>query len=182
MSQEKKGLAAHLVAILVTEACAALFDDVLFPLAMAHFGATNGGLGMGALAFITNYLLVLWYRRTDSDWYGFEEARKIEAKEKVQKSFLARFIRGRMPTFVLLSIKDPFLGFAFFNGRENTKTTLSLRDWTVFITANVIGIGFWILLLTFVSEAAGGWVLNVIGAIGVLIVIRKLYQGRATTK
>jgi hypothetical protein len=175
----KKQLATSFVAIVATEVFSGAFDDVFMPLMIGLFGPLYGGGSTAILAFLVNYLLVLWYRRTEYDWYGFEAERKLEIGEKMNKGILRRFTESRVLTFVMLSVWDPFLGFVYFEGRKENGTKLDVRDWMMFVLANLIGIFTWMIILVVMSEKMGTWVMFIVAFLGVLRIFKKLYDRRA---
>jgi hypothetical protein len=172
-----KGLGAHFAAVLATEAFSSLVDDVLFPFAIARFGFATGGIGVATFAILTNYLLVFWYRRTERDWYGFEKVRLHELKEAEENGpFMRRAKNSRIRTFVFLSIKDPFLGFTYLEGRKIHGMKFDSKDWSVFFLANVIGISFWLVLLGSTAQWIGNWAVYIFGLYGILTVFRKILK------
>ena len=119
----------------------------------------------------------MWYRRTQHDWFGFEAAQKEVLAEKMSEGVLAgKIARNRIVAFILLSVKDPFLAFAYYQGRSGGRRSFNGVDWLIFFISNAIGILFWILLLALVSEAVGTWVLYGIGLVGLLFVFWNLIK------
>jgi hypothetical protein len=191
---------AILIAIIGTELFSGLYDDILYPLAIKTLGPLYGGGGMSVFALIINWLFVMWYRRTEYDWYGFEETRLLEAEEALKEGLAKKTSKSRKLTFIILSIGDPFLGFAYYEGRKQGMK-MSKRDWGIFFLANAIGIGFWLGILLGVSglaslilggrtimghvldaEVVTGWVMNLFLAIGVLRVIQIVYKSHRRRK
>lgn len=127
------------------------FDFLLYPFVIYLLGAIRGGAVMIALALLLNYSLVLFYSRTESDWLGLEWLRL--QKDTEAQNFLGRVLRfalkrGDWLAFLLLSRQDPFKAFVFKRGRVSLENGFSRKDWQVFITANLIGNLFWILVVS----------------------------------
>lgn len=189
-------IATILVAVVGTEVFSSTYDDILYPIAIKKFGALYGGVGISILAVIINFLLVVWYRRTSHDWYGFENDRLIEAEEALKEG-VAKRSKSRLINFIVLSVNDPFLGFAYIEGRKQSPS-MNKRDWTMFALANAIGIGFWLFFLVglpaFISSAVNwyfgagtldpdlisNWLLNIVLAWGIYVVLRIVFKTRRT--
>jgi len=116
-----------------------MYDYLLYPFTIGIFGAFAGGTIMTIASLIINYALVLLYRKTKEDWFGFEALRLKRAEEGGESKLLRFFLRfGYYPAFVGLSVYDPFLAFVYIQGRENPSHTFTIQDWKVFIVSNLI--------------------------------------------
>jgi hypothetical protein len=169
-----------LVAVVATEAFAGLYDDVLFPFAISGFGPLYGGVSASVVAVIINFLMITWYRRTETDWFGFEAERESELQETMKSDLIRRLGWNKAFTFIILSYKDPTLAFLYSEGRRNR--TFDARDWAVFVLANAIGVSIWLSVLTLVSERVGDWLLNVMGVVGLILFLRIVLKRRVTSR
>ena len=180
-----KRLYASVVAIIGTELFSSFYDDLLYPLAIIYFGPITGGGVVSVLALVINFLLIIWYRKTDTDWYAFELTRSENSS-----ALSSGFRRSRAWNFVLLALVDPFLAFAYYEGRKS-RIAFDKRDWFVFLMANILGIGSWLFLLV-VVYASGGLIsenfahmvmygLMAYGLIRILLGVRRAH-GRTTAK
>lgn len=123
------------------------FDYLLYPIVIGFLGSVRGGVIMTILAIVLNYIMVIIYNRTKTDWLGLEWLR-LKRDEK-SDSFLGRVIRaGWWPAFVLLSWEDPFKAFVFVRGRMPAGSRFKTTDWLWFFGANFVGNLIWILMLS----------------------------------
>jgi len=180
------GLVASLVAVAGTEAFSGFYDNLLYPISIAKFGPLYGGVSVSVAAIIINFLMVVWYRRTKTDWYSFEAVREEELKEMGEGKSKSR--KGKWITFITLSVQDPFLAFVFMEGRKGT-ISMDFRDWMVFALANAIGIGIWLFLLVLVfatgglvSERVAEWSMYALGGYGLCRIIWGLYKHKIAKK
>lgn len=185
-------VATKLVAVVGTEVFSSTYDDILYPIAIKKFGPIYGGVGISILAVIINFLLVVWYRRTKHDWYGFEKDRLIEAEEALSQG-VAKRSRNRWVNFIVLSVNDPFLGFAYIEGRKESPS-MNKQDWIMFGIANAIGIGFWLFFLiglpvlisgvvnwyfgemTLDPDTLSNWLLNIVLVWGIYVVLKIVFK------
>lgn len=107
-----------------------------------------GTIVWSAAGLILNYGCVVWYKRTETDYFGFEWLRMQETIES--KSWKGRAIRfclknSRFLAFGVLSLfSDPIYGFIYQRGRQSGPR-FTAHDWYWFALANVIGMLPWIL-------------------------------------
>lgn len=135
---------------LTVEAINQSFDWILFPLVIGFFGPIKGGAVMFVIALTLNFSLILVYNKTKSDWFGFEWLRNKEAETETRTSKIVRVALrfGRWPGFVLLSWEDPFKAFVFIRGRSSAENGFDRTDWIVFLSANLIGVLIWIIMVS----------------------------------
>lgn len=148
----------HVVNWLVTYG----FDYGLYPFVIWKLGPFFGG-GIMALASLVVCLLCLWfYDKSKRDWLGIEAVKDLKdpGEFKGLRKLLARVLRmGEIPAFLALSIyTDPFITTAYM--RKGAFTSMTSRDWGIFLGSWVIGNGEWILVLSggiwLVREVMGG--------------------------
>lgn len=126
------------------------FDYVLSPVLIALFGPMRGGAAFFVTAFLANYLIVLWYKRTESDWFGLEWLRLQESTHSATRTGKAlRYVlrRARPLAYIAVCIYDPAYGFIYARGRRDG-SQFSKTDWFWFVTSNFIGILVWIGLVS----------------------------------
>lgn len=135
-------------AVLLLEAFDWVFTFVFIPGMNIIFGLWWGGAISFATAFLLNYVLVLLYKRTKTDWFGMETARAYAALEATGwRGKLVRwgYHRSKYLAFPLICMAwDPLPGFAFIHGRTDG-SRFSLRDWGWFLLANIFGVIPWVL-------------------------------------
>ncbi|HEY4528510.1 MAG TPA: hypothetical protein VJJ48_01645 [Candidatus Paceibacterota bacterium] len=123
------------------------FDYLMYPAMIGFLGPVKGGAIMTALALGLNYILVLVYNKTKTDWFGFEWLRLQEDKQS--NSFAGKVLRtGRWPAFIFLSWEDPFKAFVFVRGRLPAGSRFTATDWKWFFGTNLIGNLVWILMVS----------------------------------
>lgn len=107
-----------------------------------------GMIVWSAAGLVLNYGCVAWYKRAETDYFGFEWLRMQETVES--KSWQGGTIRfflknSRFLAFGVLSLfLDPIYGFIYQRGRQSGSRFTAL-DWYWFTLANVIGMLPWIL-------------------------------------
>ena len=79
------------------------FDFIMYPLVIGFLGPWKGGAIMTILALVMNYGLVVFYNKTNRDWFGFEWLRL--QKQEEAKSGSGRILRhilhfGHWPAYV----------------------------------------------------------------------------------
>lgn len=113
-----------------------------------HNDPILGTIIWSAAGVALNYACVVWYKRSEVDYFGFEWLRMQESVES--KSWMGETIRfllknSRFLAFgVLCLFLDPIYGFIYHRGRQSG-TRFTVRDWYWFILANIIGMVPWIL-------------------------------------
>lgn len=134
-----------------------LFDYFFTGWAIWHFGSLFGSAIIIVLALVFNYLIILWYRRTTSDWFGMEWLRAQEAVHsdtwsgKMIRSLLRK---SRLLAFAAISaFLDPIYAFIYQRGRT-TGTRFTPGDWWWFGLANVLGILPWVVSISAIVETA----------------------------
>ncbi|MFZ2484386.1 MAG: hypothetical protein WAX80_02670 [Minisyncoccia bacterium] len=146
-----KKLGALGAVVTVIEGSNQLFDYVLYPTVILWLGTIKGGIAMTVLALVMNYIIVVWYNRTQHDWFGLEWLRLQETIEA--QTFFGKILRkllyiGRWPAYIGISIYDPAYGFIFLRGRKSEGINLNRADWFWFIVSNLIGNLVWILIIS----------------------------------
>ena len=127
------------------------FDFIMYPLVIGLMGPLRGGIIMTILALALNYGMVIAYRKTDKDWFGFEwlELRREEEGKAFWGKFLKSLLKiGYWPAFIFLCWEDPFKAFVYVRGRKSVGSKFSKLDWTWFFLANLIGNLIWIILVS----------------------------------
>jgi len=138
------------------------FDYLLYPFVIWQLGPFVGG-GIMALASLIICLLTLWfYDWSKRDWLGIEAIKGLRepGETKGLRKLFARALQaGDLPAFFALSIyTDPFITTAYM--RRGAFTSMTRRDWSIFLGSLIIGNGEWILVLSggiWVVRAAMGW-------------------------
>ena len=126
------------------------FDYILSPVLILLLGKLKGGAIFFVLAFLTNYLVIVWYKRTTTDWFGLEWLRLQEAtgSKGLGGRIIKRVLRLARPlAYIGLCIYDPIYGFIYMRGRQSGSRFNSL-DWAWFVLSNLIGILIWIGLVS----------------------------------
>ena len=133
------------------------FDYPFTGWAIWQFGAVIGGLIIIALAPLLNYFLVLWYRRTTTDWFGLEWLRAQEAVQSDTwsgKTIRSLLRKSRLLAFAAIAaFVDPTFAFIYQRGRV-TGTRLTPGDWWWFGLANIIGVFPWVIGASIIVTAA----------------------------
>jgi hypothetical protein len=138
------------------------FDYALYPFVIWKLGAVGGG-GIMALASLVICLLCLWfYDWSKRDWLGIEAVKELRepGEAKGLRKLLVRILQwGDLPAFFALSVyTDPFITTAYM--RRGAFTSMTSRDWGIFLGSWIIGNGEWILVLSggiwLVRAALGG--------------------------
>jgi hypothetical protein len=134
-----------------------IFDYPLTGWAIWRFGSLAGGAVIIVIAVALNYLIVLWYRKTTTDWFGMEWLRAQEAVQSVHwTGKVIRFFlrKSRLLAFAAIAaLLDPIYAFIYQRGRV-TGTRLTPSDWWWFGLANVLGILPWIVSMSVIIKAA----------------------------
>ena len=145
-----KRLGALGTVVVALEALNNWFDYVLSPFLIAFFGPMRGGAVFFVTAFLANYLIVLWYKRTTSDWFGLEWLRLQESASSathIGKVLRYALRRARPLAYIAVCIYDPAYGFIYARGRRGG-SRFSKTDWLWFVASNLIGILVWIGLVS----------------------------------
>ncbi|MEK7194129.1 MAG: hypothetical protein AAB660_00375 [Patescibacteria group bacterium] len=151
-----KRLGAIGTGIALLEGINQFFDYVLSPALIALWGSLYGGAVFFVLAFVTNYVIVLWYKKTSEDWFRLEWLRLQESAQST--SMVGKIIRLILRTtrplaYVGLCIYDPIYGFIYMRGRKSGSKFTGV-DLFWFVASNIIGILVWI---GFVSAGIEGF-------------------------
>ncbi|MGB3921968.1 MAG: hypothetical protein WBL19_01630 [Minisyncoccia bacterium] len=151
MKEGHKKVGIIAVSFTVVEALNFAFDFITYPLAIGYLGATKGGAIMTVLALGLNYGLVVFYNKTNRDWFGFEWLRL--QKQEEAKSGPGRILRhilhfGHWPAYVFLSWQDPFKAFVFVRGRKAVGEKFNKADWAWFFGTNLLGNLIWIVIVS----------------------------------
>lgn len=138
------GVSSTVVALI--EGVNHFFDYILSPALIFWLGPFQGGTTFFVIAFVSNYLLVVWYKRTTADWFGFEWLR---LKEKTGSKKLVELLlkKARPVTYIGLCVYDPTYGFIYQQGRKSG-SHFSPTDWGWFVLSNLIGILVWIVFMS----------------------------------
>jgi hypothetical protein len=153
--QMGKRLGAFGTAVAIVEGSNHLFDYVVAPALIWWLGPMNGGIAFFISALVLNYVVVVWYKKTNTDWFGMEWLRLQEDASKggLAGKFVKSFLRKTRPlAYIGLCIYDPIYGFIYLRGRVSG-SSFSRKDWFWFMTSNLIGILFWISLVSVGIEA-----------------------------
>lgn len=137
------------IGILATQTAGYAFDYALYPIVTYHYGLWKSALILFLLALLLNYLLVLVYDFFKKDLFGFEEIKRLK-DVRVPKTWKEKLLQkvacsGEIPTFILLSFWDPFLG-TLYKRKSRDFDGFKRKDYWNLILATLIGCFLWSLL------------------------------------
>jgi hypothetical protein len=135
------------------------FDYALYPFVVWKLGPVVGG-GIMALASLVFCLVLLRiYDGFKRDWLGIEFVKGLRHYDGIsrwRRGLAWLLARGDGVAFVVLSAKyDPFITTAYM--RCGAFTSMTSRDWGIFLGSWVIGNGEWILVLS-----GGIWIVRAV--------------------
>lgn len=148
-----------------------VFDDILYPLMIALFGAVVGGGGMALIAILICVVMLYYYDKNGSDLLGVNVVEDVKKNgldwvnklnTKAENSFFWWFARiflwipsrvfllvlwatkkNDMLAFIALNIfQDPFVATVFL--RHGRFGGLTKRDWMIFFASAIFSNGYWI--------------------------------------
>jgi hypothetical protein len=135
------------VGLTTNQAIDYLFNFVLYPLVIYHFGLLVGGLVMMLLSFVACLLSLWFYDWSKRDWLGIEAIKGLKDYEgsKSLGRLSGWLLRKSDPVvFLFLSLKyDPFITTAYL--RHGAFNGMSRRDWRIFLGSTVVANVYWTL-------------------------------------
>ncbi len=143
-----------------------IFDWGIYPVVMCQMGSTVGGITMAIISIPFNYLLIRLYDLLGQDLMGLESLKEYENSEgdtRVRRLLRKLLARGRIGTFIFLSIYDPIPATLYMRQGVNTFHGLRGKDWLWFslstVIANIAWIAVMALGLEIVEEVSGACVI-----------------------
>ena len=133
-----------------------IFDNVLYPLALAKFGYLWGGILMATLSCIICALTLVYYQRKGTDWVGAGVMDELRTSDTSKRHFVVRIItwalkKGDVFMFLFLTIlKDPFMTTAYFT--RGKFTGLNRRLWAIFGASVILANLYWIVRWSVIIE------------------------------
>lgn len=123
------------------------FDYLLYPYVVIKYGMVRGGALMALLAFVSCWLVMIFYDATKKDWLGIEmlkEARAYKGASKIRRWVANIINRSELLTIILLSIQfDAFVTTAYMRRGVGKFNGMGKRDWMIFLTSWVISNLYW---------------------------------------
>ncbi len=121
-----------------------VFDYGFTAWVVYNFDPLPGMLIFMVTGLALNYAVIVWYKRTKTDWFGAEWLRMQESIESDTwyAKLVHHFRNVRFLMFGLLSLWDPIYGFIHMQGRK-TGSRFTASDWFWFTLANCLGLFSW---------------------------------------
>mgnify|MGYP006268464661 FL=1 len=143
--QYKGKIAEIFIGLTTSRLIVLLFDYLLYPFVVHHFGILQGGGVMTLLSFIFCVAAVKFYDWSKRDWFGIETIKEVKTYKGTRKigRFTSWIMKKGVPVvFLFLSIKfDPFITTAYM--RHGKYNGMSKRDWTIFMGSLLISNAYW---------------------------------------
>lgn len=142
-----KNVAIFSGGMLTTKVSAYLFDYAMYPFVIYLCGFWIGFIVMFFASLLLNFLLIKLYDWTKKDVFGFEYLKDINDNPDGHKVMRKIIKLGKIPTFIALSIYDPFLATIFV--RKSKKFDgMTKEDWRNLLISGFIGNIVWSLIFT----------------------------------
>lgn len=124
-----------------------VFNYILYPFVIYHYGILGGGVVMTGFSFIACLLSVWFYDWSKRDWLGIEAIKSMKDYHGERKfgRLIAWFLKKNdFLALLILSVQfDPFITMVYMrNGAYNGMTA---RDWRVFLASLIFGNAYWTL-------------------------------------
>lgn len=134
-----KKLAASGSRVALVETINHYFDGLYVP-AILMLGPIVGGMTMMVSAIILNYIFVRAYNGSPHDWYGFEWIRS-----KIGTGAVMKIIA--LPYLLFWCWWDPFAGFIFIRGKQDTNFHFKFSDWLLLAGITIFGSFVWTAMI-----------------------------------
>jgi len=127
------------------------FDWVAYPLMMCNYGTWQGATLMALASIPFNYALIRGYDFIGKDMLGIEALKEFQSTEhdswhkKAVRKFLSR---GRIGTFVFISLYDPIPATLYIRQGARSYKGLQGNDWGWFAISNIIANAAWAIMMT----------------------------------
>lgn len=131
-----------------------IFDDVIYPLAIAFFGPLVGGLTMATIAIALSYYWLQKIVASEKDWFSMDSLYKVQKVAfwavRVTKNFSfmkqswVDKIEFVLTIFAFNLIFDPIIATLYFR-RDDHSLALSVKDKRIFMWSSFISNTYWIL-------------------------------------
>lgn len=138
------------------------FDYLLYPFVIWRCGLLTGGVIMAVFSLIACYATLVFYIRTQKDWFGIELAkglREYTGRRTILCGISWILKRSEFACFLFLAVKsDPFTTVAYMRHGVNEFPKMDSRDWKIFLASWVIGNLSWLMVVfAGVSAAEAFW-------------------------
>jgi hypothetical protein len=158
------------------------FDYVAYPVVLLALGNVRGAVFLTLAAVAINIIVIRLYDWSRIDWFLIENIKKLQNGENAhtrfrfrpsarKRSLLMYFAlykknlsnlclwllqsakKSSILTFFVLCLDDPVTVTLYFREGNYKFNGLSLRDWKIFIAANIVSNMYWIAVWLSAIEA-----------------------------